>query len=125
MGGKDAEEDFDFLVNLLASDGLGEEDEGGIGIQRGTDGKLDFGQVKAFYERKNMGLIVGGKEREGGNNPESANPPRNRLGLCCRLIPPFFFLPPLLRTFPSGFVPRSAVGFLLSGLRACAQGLKR
>lgn len=76
MPARDAEEEFEFLVDLLASDGVEPEpslgaagsrksDSAAFGIQRGSDGKLDLGQVKAFYEKKNMG---GGRgtEKAGG-----------------------------------------------------------
>ena len=63
------DEDFEFLLNLLVSDGVepdpppratdsreNDGDEGdrteGFEIQSGTDGKLDLGRVKAFYEKK-------------------------------------------------------------------------
>lgn len=61
----EADEDFEFLVNLLASDGADPDHptratgSQQVGIQRGSDGKLDLGQVKAFYENKNMGVGVG------------------------------------------------------------------
>lgn len=60
-------------MNLLASDGVesapnlgaravegtpeNESADTGIQIQRRSDGKLDLGQVKAYYERKNIGLV--------------------------------------------------------------------
>lgn len=69
MSTRYAGEDFEFLLDLLASDGVDadpqplgaigsrkgddEDDRAGSGIQRGPDGKLDLGQVKAFYENKN------------------------------------------------------------------------
>lgn len=61
MAARDPEEEFEFLVNLLASDEVESDSapagsqtgtSGLAGIQRGPDGKLDLGQVKAFYERK-------------------------------------------------------------------------
>jgi len=66
------DEDFEFLLNFLASDGVnpdpdpdpqrgtaagsrkGGEDDRSLRIQTGSDGKLDLGQVKAFYEGKNV-----------------------------------------------------------------------
>lgn len=66
------DEEFEFLLNFLASDGVnpdpdpdpsrgtaagsrkGGEDDRSLGIQTGSDGKLDLGQVKAFYEGKNV-----------------------------------------------------------------------
>jgi hypothetical protein len=78
MTTRDAEGDgdFEYLVNLLASDGVeagspleadatgsrrGNGTESEFRIQRGSNGKLDLGQVRAFYEKKNRGL---GKEKE-------------------------------------------------------------
>ncbi|KAF9651364.1 hypothetical protein BDM02DRAFT_861292 [Thelephora ganbajun] len=70
MPSPDADEEFEFLVNLLASDGVGPDPllgaasggspsrkgqgDRGFGIRRGSDGKLDLGRVKAFYESKNV-----------------------------------------------------------------------
>jgi len=93
----DGDEDFEFLVNLLASDGA-DPDPGppplqttgsrqvhhGLGIQRGSDGKLDLGQVKTYYEKKNTrvgtGTGIGAVTRD---NPGSADPRylRNPSGL--------------------------------------------
>ena len=69
---QDADEDFEFLVNLLASDGADHDTpplvtgskraDRGLRIQRGSDGRLDLGQVKAFYENKNMGVRTAGEK---------------------------------------------------------------
>ena len=71
MSTQNDDEEFEFLLNLLASDGVdpsppgaggsrkGHEDDRGFGIKRGADGKLDLGQVKAFYEKKNLGVGKG------------------------------------------------------------------
>lgn len=95
-----ADEEFEFLLNLLASDGAGldldpprgatdsrkgDNDDRGFGIQRGPDGKLDLGQVKAFYESKKMRV---GKEAEKGigrgvgvtGDPGSTDHSQNRPG---------------------------------------------
>ena len=104
---QDADEDFEFLVNLLASDGVeseappragatgsreGKDDDGrGVKIQRGSDGKLDLGQVKAFYENKKMGVGKGvGVGRGVGmtGDPGMADQSRNHPGLHERC---FFF----------------------------------
>ena len=72
--GSDADEEFEFLVNLLASDGIDPDppigasgsrkvtagDDRGLKIRSGQDGKLDLGQVKAFYENKSVGLGIWG-----------------------------------------------------------------
>lgn len=92
MADRDAEEEFEFLVNLLASDGVesdaaGSRREGGagLGIEKGPDGKLDLGQVKAFYERKKK---EEGKEKGEGvgvgwvDGRLSTKYGRNRSGLC-------------------------------------------
>jgi len=91
------DEDFEFLLNLLASDGTepdpslgatgsqkahGTSDRTeGFRIQQGPDGKLDLGQVKTFYEIKNMG-----KEKEKDpvrEDPGLMNPgSRERSGSC-------------------------------------------
>ena len=91
MGG-DAEGDFEYLLNLLASDGLEagsllEMDatgsrrdyatESGFRIQRGSNGKLDLGQVRAFYEQKNRGV---GKGVEVTTAPWSTDHSRNLSG---------------------------------------------
>lgn len=89
MSTRDAEEEFEFLLNLLASDGVGpdpgqprgapgdepDDDDRGVRVQRGTDGRLDLGQVRAFYESKNM---RGGLEETRG--PVSTDRPRNNTG---------------------------------------------
>lgn len=93
MSTRDAEEEFDFLLNLLASDGIGPDpgqprgasgdgdgDDRGVRVQRGSDGRLDLGQVKAFYESKNMRGGVG-ETRE----PVSTDRPRNSTGLSIAL----------------------------------------
>ena len=99
MPNEDADEDFEFLVNLLASDGTdsetpvragatgsrkGKDEDDGRGIQRGSDGKLDLGQVKAFYENKKMGVGKGvGVGRGVGmtGDPGMADQSRNHPGL--------------------------------------------
>lgn len=65
MPTRDTDEEFEFLLNLLASDGADHDPplgatgsqkadvDRGPRIQRGSDGRVDLGQVKAFYERKN------------------------------------------------------------------------
>jgi hypothetical protein len=78
MTEKATDEEFEFLVNLLASDGTEPDPSIGAGpagsrlgnvavdgpkIERRSDGKLDLGQVKEFYERKNIG---GEKEKGQG-----------------------------------------------------------
>lgn len=103
MPARDAEEEFEFLVNLLASDGAEpdppvgcQEGGAGSGVRIGSDGKLDLGQVKAFYERKNAGH---GKEKEKekgfAEGPGLANYSRNRSGLWDRI--PLFCICTLLR----------------------------
>ena len=97
----DGDEDFEFLVNLLASDGADPDPpqppppqatgshqvDHGIRIQRGPDGRLDLGQVKRFYEKKkknNVGVGAGtGIGAVRGVNPGLADPrrSRNRSGL--------------------------------------------
>jgi len=73
MSTRDADEEFEFLLNFLASDGVdpdldpdprrgaavassrkGDDGDRSFRTQRGSDRKLDLGQVKAFYENKNM-----------------------------------------------------------------------
>jgi len=66
MPSRDTDEEFEFLLNLLASDGIDSEPppgatssrrdnvDRGFKIQRGSDGKLDLDQVKGFYENKTM-----------------------------------------------------------------------
>jgi hypothetical protein len=93
MSPKDAEEEFEFLVNLLASDGVdpanpplgsggsqkGDASGAGPAIQRGPDGRLDLGQVKAFYERKK----TGSRKEEGKgvtDSPQSSDHSPNRPG---------------------------------------------
>lgn len=89
------EEEFEYLVNLLASDGVECESsgpmmpqgtpgiatqphkgngggDGGPNIQRGIDGKLDLGRVKAFYESKNS--RTGKKKGKGESEMKSAGP---------------------------------------------------
>jgi hypothetical protein len=89
MSRPDADEDFEFLVNLLASDGAGGPDpplrtagshqaDRDLGIQSGSDGKLDLGQVKVFYENKNMGVGMGMGARGG---PGLTDRFRNHSGL--------------------------------------------
>ena len=87
----DTDADFEFLVNLLASDGAEpdpsssraagsqpEVDHGlGFSIQRGSDGKLDLGQVKAFYENKKMGVGMG---VVGDRGPGPMDEPRSLSG---------------------------------------------
>ena len=85
------DEDFEFLVNLLASDGVDSDPlpplqatgshqvDHGPSIQRGPDGRLDLGQVKTFYEKKNnmkmgTGTGIGAKE----DNPGLADPRHHR-----------------------------------------------
>ena len=69
MPTRNADEEFEFLLNFLASDGVdpdpepprgaaagsrkGDDGDRSLRVQRGSDGKLDLGQVKAFYESKN------------------------------------------------------------------------
>lgn len=101
MTAKGTDEEFEFLVNLLASDGTEPDPPPGAGpamsrlgsgavddgpkIEKRSDGKLDLGQVKEFYERKNIG---GGKEKGQGvhmgvsdvDDPGSTDRSRNRSG---------------------------------------------
>ena len=85
----DGDEDFEFLVNLLASDGVDPDPlpplratgshQVDLRIQRGPDGKLDLGQVKTFYEKKNnvgvgAGTGIGGRD----NNTGLADPRHHR-----------------------------------------------
>ena len=87
----DGDEDFEFLVNLLASDGAdsgllpplqatgSHQVDHGLRIQRGPDGRLDLGQVKTFYEKKNnvgvgTGRGIGGRVE----NPGLADPRNHR-----------------------------------------------
>lgn len=100
MPPRDPDEEFEFLVNLLASDGVEpdpspaadatglQEDKNvddGLRIQRGSDGRLDLGQVRAFYEKKHTG-----KERRKGvgrvgltnNPPGTTDRSRNCSGVC-------------------------------------------
>lgn len=99
VAGRATDDEFEFLVNLLASDGAeldprtpgadvtGSRGGDGFGIQRGLDGKLDLGQVRAYYERRNTGE---GKEKGKGvgvgSDADGPGPPtnyfRNRSGLC-------------------------------------------
>lgn len=98
MPPRDPDEEFEFLVNLLASDGVdpgpspaadatGLQEEknadGELRIQRGSDGRLDLDQVRAFYERKNMGKEKGkGVGRVGltDSSPRITDRSRNRSG---------------------------------------------
>lgn len=114
MPGRDADEEFEFLVNLLASDGVEADSaattsggpskarwENGPGgrigfIQRGSDGKFDFGQVRAFYERK----------KDTGKGPADSNGGNESSGSCSRQT----YFPTLLRTFPTRVAERSRGG---------------
>jgi hypothetical protein len=87
MSVPDADEDFEFLVNLLASDGVDPDPPprtAGPGqvapdlrIQSGSDSKLDLGQVKAYYENKHMGV---GVRDDGPGLTDHHQPPTNRSG---------------------------------------------
>ena len=84
MSAPDADEDFEFLVNLLASDGVDPDPppagphqaDPDLKIQSGSDGKLDLGRVKAYYENKHMGVGV----RDDGPGLTDHQPPTNRSG---------------------------------------------
>ena len=93
MSTRDAEEEFEFLLNLLASDGAGpdpgqargasgdKDDDRGVRVQRGSDGRLDLGQVKAFYESKNVRAGEGaGKGVGETRDPVPTDRPRNTPG---------------------------------------------
>lgn len=94
-GARDAKEEFELLVDLLASDvrilepypvpggvdaGVGSlEGSGpGIGVQRGSDGKLDLGRLEAFYERRDKG---GGREKGKGSIVDDRSHFGNRSGV--------------------------------------------
>ena len=106
MSTRDADEEFEFLLNFLASDGVdpdpdpdpyrgaatassrkGDDGDHSFRIQKGSDGKLDLGQVKAFYESKNnmrAGKGVGkGMSRGVGvtDDPGLTDHSRNHSGL--------------------------------------------
>jgi len=87
----DGDEDFEFLVNLLASDGVdpsplpppqatgSRQVDHGLRIQRGPDGRLDLGQVKTFYEKKNNAGVGTGTGIAGRvDNPGLADPRHHR-----------------------------------------------
>jgi len=92
MSTRNTDEEFEFLLNLLASDGVEPGPDlqplgagAGPRIRRGSDGKLDLGQVKAFYEKKNLGV---GKEMGKGagvgtvtDDPGLTDHSRNHSGL--------------------------------------------
>lgn len=98
MATPDGDEDFEFLVNLLASDGADPDRRDppplrttgshqtinhGLRFQRGPGGKLDLGQVRTFYESKNtasMGAGVGVGTSGTRENPVSTDQPRNSSG---------------------------------------------
>ena len=109
MPDREAEEEFEYLLDLLASDGVepnppfevdatgsrrGTGADGGFGIHRGTNGRLDLGQVKAYYERKNKGLGKGVPGVSLRNGPGLTDHSGSRPGLCddsdpealCRLV---------------------------------------
>ena len=95
----DGDEDFEFLVNLLASDGVDPDTpptrlqptavsshvDSGLRIQSGPDGRLDLGQVRTFYEKKkNVGVGAGTGIGAVRGNPglTDLRHPRNRSGSC-------------------------------------------
>ena len=92
MSIRDADEEFEFLVNLLASDGVdpdpplgpGGVREGDVGhdrglrIQRGSDGGLDLGQVRVFCESGSVGVGRGVGVTDG---PGLTDHSRNHKGL--------------------------------------------
>jgi hypothetical protein len=103
MSSRDAGEEFEFLLNFLASDGVdpdipdslrgaaassrkGDDDDRSFKAQKGADGNFDLGQVRAFYESKN---IRGGKGAGKGmgrgvgmtDDPMLADHSRNHSGL--------------------------------------------
>ena len=97
MPDREAEEEFEYLLDLLASDGVepnppfegdatgsrrGTGADGGFGIHRGTNGRLDLGQVKAYYERKNKGLGKGVPGVSLRNGPRLTDHSGSRPGLC-------------------------------------------
>lgn len=125
---RDANEEFEFLLNFLASDGVdpdpdpprgaaassqrGDDGDRSFRIQRGSDGKLDLGQVRAFYEKKNKRAGKGvGKEMGRGalgmaqGDPGLTDHSRIHSGLSVFLNPELALYCTLLRTFAAPFHP--------------------
>ena len=106
-----ADDEFEFLLNFLASDGVnpdpnpgpprgtaagsrkGGEDDRSLRIQMGSDGKLDLGQVKAFYEGKNVRAGKGPMTDGPGFTDHSRNHPGLffLLRMLCRTSSPFLY----------------------------------